>query len=81
MVHVQFLDEIESAMGGLVRLVVAVQQNPPTTRLELTTHEERVVVAGSRCVVDMFGDIAERRSRAPPYASDRWASSRSVRGI
>ena len=38
LVHVQFLDEIESAMGCLARLVVKVQQDRPTTRLELATH-------------------------------------------
>ena len=64
LVHAMFLDEIESAMGCLVRLLVKVQKDRPATRLELTTHEERVVVARSRCVIDLFGDLAERRSRA-----------------
>jgi len=37
-VHVQFLDEIEAAMGCLVGFVVKVQQDRPATRLELATH-------------------------------------------
>ncbi|MFM7980424.1 MAG: hypothetical protein ACKPKO_14010, partial [Candidatus Fonsibacter sp.] len=63
MVHVQLLDEIESAMGCVVGFVVKVEQGRPTTRFELKTNEERLVVAILRCVVDLFGDITERRSR------------------
>jgi len=38
LVHVQLIDEIEAALGGLVGLVVEVQQDRPTTRPELATH-------------------------------------------
>jgi len=65
LVHGQFIGKIESALGCVVGFVIKVQQYIPTTWFELATHEERVVVARFRCVVDMFGDIAERRSRTP----------------
>ena len=64
LVHVQLLDETESTLGCVVGFVVKVQQDRPATRFELATHEERIVIAISRCVVYLFGDLAERRSRA-----------------
>ena len=42
------------------------------SKFELATHEQRVVVTRSRCVVYMFGDIAERRSRAPDLLLTAW---------
>ena len=60
----QFLDKIESTMGCVVGFVVKVQQDRPATRFELATHEERIVIARPRLVVDLFFDLAERRSNA-----------------
>ena len=64
LVHVQFLGEIESAMGCLVRLVVKVQQDRPRTRLEFAAHEQRVVVARPRSVIYLSANLVERRSTA-----------------
>jgi len=72
LVHVQFLGENESALGRLVVLVVKVQQYRPTTRFELATHEERVVVARFRRVVDLLFDLAERRSSAADLLMTVW---------
>ena len=65
MVNVQLADQIEAALGRVVGLVVKVQQDRPAARLELTTHEQRVVLARFGRVVGLFRDLAERRTSAP----------------
>ena len=54
LVHVQFLLEIESALGCVVGFFVEVQQDRPTTRFELLTHEERIVITRIRSVYLLF---------------------------
>ena len=64
LVHVQFLGEIETALGCVVGFVVEVHQDLPATRFELVTHEKRIVIARPWLVVLLFFDPFERWSRA-----------------